>query len=98
MGTLRGDGRGRRTAAHAKQLVESHPDSLEIILRHAKGGAGESNLLYEVSHLIHVEVHELVYLVHGGLASVAGEAGHTVLRAAEQGAEELVKVSQKEAG
>lgn len=93
-----GDGLGGRRAAHVEEAVERHADALDVRVGDAEGLRGQRDLLDEVAHLGRVEVHELVHLVHGGVAAVGGEAGHGVHGAAEEGAEELVEVGEEEAG
>lgn len=83
-------------ALHAKGAAEGVGNSSDVILGNAKGGGSSADLADEVGQLSLAEVHELVDLVHGGLAVVLVEAGHALLGAAEEGAEELVQVGEEE--
>lgn len=98
LGALAGDDLGGGAAAHVEGGHEGLADGLDVGVGDAEGGGGHADLGDEVGHLGVAQVHELVHLVHGRVGGVGVEAGHALLGAAQEGAEELVEMGEEEAG
>ena len=67
------EGEGR-LALVAEVLHKSSGDGDDIIVRNAKRSGRQGDLLDEVSHLVLVELHELVHLEHTRAALVSVES------------------------
>jgi len=84
-----------RRAAHVEDSVQDAADRRGVFGRDPQGRGGETDLLDKERILRVRDAHELVDVVHVGHTGVGGEA---VRRAAQQGAEKLVKVRQQAVG
>lgn len=92
-----GDDLSLLRAPVVEELGEGSTDDIDIVSGDAERGGGEANLLDEVSNLVHVQAHELVNIVHAGLAVVGWEAILAKLGASKQEAEVRVQVGQESA-
>jgi hypothetical protein len=85
----------RRAAAEAEVRLEDAAHGGGVGVAHAEADGCGADLADEVADLVGVEGHVFLHAGHTGVAAVGGEAS---AGAAEEDAEELVEVRQKEAG